>query len=153
MDMTHACRLKIFAVILAAPLVVAAIWGGGTAALARHMARPAPKSESLLVPSQLEKGRWTLTARNSASPVRRLCLGDSQQLVQVEHGHKACAQYIIENTPNVLTVHYSCEGAGNGRTTIRRETNRLVQIDTQGVHKGRLFDDHYEARRTGACTR
>lgn len=129
----------------------AAAWiGAGT--MAGGAAVVFAKAPSLLMPSQLEKGRWTLTG-GTAAPVRRICLGDPQQFVQLEHGHKACAQYIIENTPSVVTVHYSCEGAGYGRTTIRRETNRLVQIETQGVHKGRLFDDRYEARRVGHCAR
>lgn len=138
-------RLQIFGMAGLALAMVAMMAVGNVAALA--------KSPTLLVPSQLEKGRWTLIGRGAAQADRRICLGDPQQLVQVEHGPKACTQYIIENTPRLLTVHYSCDGAGYGRTTIRRETNRLAQVETQGVHKGRLFDDRYEARRVGSCAR
>ena len=38
-----------------------------------------------------------------------------------------------------MTVNYSCPGAGRGRTTIRFETPRLVQIDSQGLDHGAPF--------------
>lgn len=107
----------------------------------------------LTLPAQLEKGRWTISDREGHAAPRRMCFGDPKQLIQIEHGPRACRHYVIENTPKSLVVQYSCEGTGYGRTTIRRETNRLVQVDTQGVHNGHVFDHKYEARRTGACGR
>lgn len=108
---------------------------------------------SLLLTAKLEKGGWTVVDRDGGSAARRLCFGDAAQLIQIEHGPVPCRYYVIENKPQSLVVHYSCEGAGYGRTTIRRETNRLVQVDTQGVHRGRIFEHKYEARRTGSCGR
>jgi hypothetical protein len=49
-------------------------------------------------------------------------------------------------------VQYTCRGRGYGRTHIRRETSRLVQIDTQGIADGRPFAFAAEARRVGDCT-
>jgi hypothetical protein len=51
-----------------------------------------------------------------------------------------------------VTVHYTCPGSGHGRTTIRKETNRLVQIDTQGIASGSPFSRTFEARRGGSCS-
>src|SRR3546814_2145741 len=72
-------------------------------------------------------------------------------MIQVYHPGATCSRYVIEDTPNSVTVHYTCPGAGHGRTTIRSETNRLVQIDTQGIAEGRPFSQAIEARRTGGC--
>ena len=50
-----------------------------------------------------------------------------------------------------VTVQYTCPGRGFGRTHIRRETRRLVQIDTQGVAEGLPFSASIEGRRVGDC--
>ena len=51
-------------------------------------------------------------------------------------------------------MHYTCPGAGHGRTSIRSETNRLVQIDTQGIADGKPFSQAIEATpRWGVLTR
>jgi hypothetical protein len=48
-------------------------------------------------------------------------------------------------------VSYQCIGAGKGRTDIRVETPRLVQIDAQGIADGAPFALSLEGRRTGDC--
>jgi hypothetical protein len=48
-------------------------------------------------------------------------------------------------------VTYDCAQAGQGRTALRVETARLVQIDSQGVSGGTPFAMTLEARRVGAC--
>ena len=50
-----------------------------------------------------------------------------------------------------MTVNYTCPGIGRGRTTIRVETPRLVQIDSQGLDRGAPFALRAEARRIGPC--
>ena len=42
-------------------------------------------------------------------------------------------------------------GDGYGRTHIRKETNALVQIDSQGIAGGKPFQFTAEARQTGRC--
>jgi hypothetical protein len=42
-------------------------------------------------------------------------------------------------------------GQGYGRTQIRRETDGLVQIDSQGIVNGLPFAFSAEGRRTGDC--
>jgi hypothetical protein len=51
-----------------------------------------------------------------------------------------------------VVVQYTCRGKGYGRTHIRRETGRLVQIDSQGIAGGLPFEFSAEARRVGDCS-
>ncbi len=99
----------------------------------------------------LEHGQWQLRDADDPAASRGICLSDGRQLIQLRHDRIQCSRYIIEDTPQAVTVHYTCPGAGHGRTTIRRETNRLVQVDTQGIANGAPFSLAFEARRTGTC--
>lgn len=125
-------------------------WILAASGLAAATAVPA-QAPSLAMLDQLEKGRWQLTERGEPTAVQSLCLGDARRLIQIQHPRAGCSRYIIEDTPTSVTVHYTCPGAGHGRTTIRNETNRLVQIDTQGIADGKPFSQAIEARRTGGC--
>lgn len=101
--------------------------------------------------AKLQRGQWTVTP-DDGGPVRRICLGDSMQFVQLRHGSSpTCSRFVVEDEPGRVTVQYTCRRNGYGRTTIRRETETLVQIESQGVAGGRPFDFSAEARRTGAC--
>lgn len=113
----------------------------------------AAQSPGLAMLSTLERGQWQLRDRDDATaPARHLCLGDARQLLQLQHDRAQCSRYVIEDQPRSVTVHYTCPGAGHGRTTIRKETGRLVQIDTQGIVNGAPFSMAYEARRIGQCS-
>lgn len=120
-------------------------------ALAGASAVPA-EAPSLAMLDQLEKGGWQLRERGNQAVKQTMCFGDPRRMIQLFHPRANCSRYIIEDTPKSVTVHYTCPGAGHGRTTIRSETNRLVQIDTQGIADGKPFSQAYEARRSGACT-
>jgi hypothetical protein len=99
----------------------------------------------------LAPGQWQL--REAGGSVRSLCLGDASQLLQLRHGSAACKITVLDDSPARTTVHYSCAGAGFGRTTVTVETPRLVHVDTQGVAEGEPFVLDYEGRHTGACPR
>jgi hypothetical protein len=71
--------------------------------------------------------------------------------MQLQHGATACSRLVIGNEKASATVHYSCPGAGWGRTTLRVETPRLARIDTQGIANNAPFAFSAEARRIGAC--
>ena len=109
------------------------------------------QAPSLAMLDRLEKGRWDLTERGANKPLQTMCLGDARRMIQIFHPRGGCSRYVIEDTPTSVTVHYTCPGAGHGRTTIRSETNRLVQIDTQGIAEGKPFSQAIEARRVGTC--
>ncbi len=122
----------------------------GACALAGATTVPA-QAPSLAMLDGLEKGSWQLRERGSAAVLQTVCVGDARRMIQIQHPRANCSRYIIEDTPKSVTVHYTCPGAGHGRTTIRSETNRLVQIDTQGIADGKPFSQAIEARRAGPC--
>jgi hypothetical protein len=101
---------------------------------------------------QLQPGRWTLSSHDTDFETRAICIGDPKVLLQIRHPASSCNRFVVTNDPRRAVVSYSCSGAGNGLTTIRVETPRLAQIETQGVAGGAPFDLAIEARRTGDCT-
>ncbi len=134
--------MAIFSPILRCSLVVAAL-AGATAVPAQ--------APTLAMLDQLEKGSWQLRERGNDAVLQTVCVGDARRMIQIQHPRANCSRYIIEDTPKSVTVHYTCPGAGHGRTSIRSETNRLVQIDTQGIADGKPFSQAIEARRAGPC--
>ena len=109
------------------------------------------QAPSLAMLDRLEKGSWQLRERGKDAVLQTICVGDARRMIQVYHPRANCSRYVIEDTPASVTVRYTCPGAGHGRTSIRSETNRLVQIDTQGIADGKPFSQAIEARRTGGC--
>ena len=102
----------------------------------------------------LDHGLWQLRAvggGNSGAAIDRLCLGNPSQLTQIQHGDTACDRYVVRSTPTSLTVSYSCKGQGQGLTTIRKESARLIHIQSQGIRNNAPFSFSVEGRRAGAC--
>jgi len=112
----------------------------------------AADAPALTALSALEPGRWTLTSRDGDFTSRSICLGDPSVLLQIRQPVSACSRYVITNDKQVTTVHYTCPGSGHGRTTVRVETPRLAQVETQGVIGSEPFDISIEARRAGTCS-
>lgn len=83
--------------------------------------------------------------------MRSICLDSGRKLIQLRHPDLSCNSVIVEDAPNEVTVQYTCHGQGYGRTHVRRETNSLIQIDTQGIVDGRPFAFAAEGRRIGTC--
>jgi hypothetical protein len=110
----------------------------------------AQNPESYPALEMLQPGQWELREAGG-SAVRSICIGDPKLLLQVRHGSAACSRFVISNDPRSATVAYNCPGSGNGRTTVRAETSRLVQIETQGVADRSPFVLQYEGRRVGSC--
>lgn len=124
------------------------VFGGLAAALAVPAVGQKP---ALAMLDQLDKGRWELRIRDDGS-VQRLCLPDTRRLIQLRHPSATCERLVVNDDSSQVTVQYTCRGQGYGRTHIRRETNRLVQIDSQGIADGLPFSFVAEARRVGDCT-
>lgn len=142
---------------------VVAMLGGWLAARPAHAASgaasaplpapaPAPTLAAgapLMVNSAITPGSWRV--QSPGMPVRQLCLSDIQLLLQLQHSQSGCSRLSIVDKPDRATVHYSCPGAGWGRTSVVVTTPRLVLIDTQGIAGGEPFAYEAEARRTGDC--
>jgi hypothetical protein len=101
--------------------------------------------------TSLERGEWELKERGSAKVTQRLCIGDPGQLLQPHHPNLQCKRFVLRNSANNVAITYDCAQAGQGRTALRVETARLVQIDSQGVSDGAPFALLLEGRRIGAC--
>ena len=101
--------------------------------------------------TRIETGQWQLKEPGATATARSLCVSDPTVLLQLGHSGAQCSRFVIADTPDTATVHYTCPGAGHGRTTISMETPRLLHLQTQGIANGAPFDMEYEARRVGAC--
>jgi hypothetical protein len=101
---------------------------------------------------RLEPGRWEVR-RFAGNSLGTICLGDPTLLGQVQHRGARCDREVMSSSSNgrLVTVQYSCRGTGSGRTSLRVETPRLVQIDSQGLDRGTPFAIRAEARRVGPC--
>ncbi len=110
----------------------------------------AAPSKSLTLIASLEPGEWQVRPKSGGEP-RLVCLGDSRTLIQPRHPKAVCSNFVISNEPRQAVIHYTCPGAGHGRTSLKLETPRLVQIESQGIAGKNPFQETYEARRTGNC--
>ena len=100
----------------------------------------------------LERGSWEMRYRNGDQPAERICLDSGRRFIQLKHPNVNCRRVIVDDNETQVTVQYTCPGRGYGRTSIRRETSRLVQIDSQGIVEGLPFSFAAEARRVGNCS-
>lgn len=106
---------------------------------------------SLAMLNTIEAGQWEVRTREPGAVPQRMCLSNGQGLIQLRHPGPACERFVVEGGPDEVVVQYTCRGRGYGRTHIRRETGRLVQIDSRGIANGLPFEFSAEARRTGNC--
>lgn len=106
---------------------------------------------SLAMLDQLAPGQWEVRYRETGVPSQRICLSSGHGLIQLRHPGTACERFVVEDGPGHVVVQYTCKGRGYGRTQIRRESGRLVQIDSRGIAGGLPFEFTAEARRVGDC--
>lgn len=100
----------------------------------------------------LQTGRWNLNEIGVDDPGRNLCVTSPEQFIQIYHPGIACTRYVIADAPDRVTIHYTCQAKGYGRTTVSVESAQLIKLDTQGIGPdGQPFDKSFEGRRTGAC--
>ena len=99
----------------------------------------------------LAAGQWVLNDHGHTAD-RILCITDWRRVLQLHNGAAACTHFTLDDTPSMVRVHYTCGSAGSGETIVRRESSRLVQLDTQGIDAGTPFSDSYEARFSGPCS-
>jgi hypothetical protein len=123
----------------------------GALALAFGATLPvAAQGDRLAMLGNLAKGEWTIKPRDGSGELK-ICLRTGEELIQLRHEALDCNRFVVEDQPSEVTVQYTCPGDGYGMTSIRRETNALVQIDSQGIASGLPFEFSAEARLTGAC--
>lgn len=126
-------------------LSAAALLGGAASA-------GQPANADLPALRGIERGAWELRERGANGAVSKVCIANPGMLIQVRHVSATCSRFVIDNKPNAATVHYTCPGAGHGRTTIRVENSKLVQIQSQGIADNAPFAINAEARHIGPCS-
>lgn len=134
-----------------AGLALRRITGIGLAALVMVSAPAAGQRQSLVMLDRIQPGQWELIARDGSRERERVCLRDGRRLIQWRHPASTCERLIVDDSPTEVTVQYTCRGQGFGRTSIRMETNRLFQMQTQGIASGLPFDFAAEGRYIGPC--
>lgn len=118
----------------------------GVGLLAAPAGAQAPELRML---DSLTKGNWSLRIRDGGT--KSVCLRDGRELLQLQHTERGCKRVVLSDGAGAVTVQYTCPGNGYGRTTVRRESERLVQIQTQGIQDGKPFSYSAEARHAGRC--
>jgi len=122
----------------------------GTGAVLGLAAPVLAQGDGLAMLGSLAKGEWTIRQRGGA-PDRKICVKSGAELIQLMHRESGCSQFVVEDGAARVTVQYTCPGNGYGRTSIRRETPALVQLESQGIEGKMPFQLTAEARRTGTC--
>lgn len=136
-------RAKKGALLLKSVLVVGAVLLASALPLAAQ-------SSNLAMLDSLLKGQWTIKYRDGSGE-RKICIKTGQEFIQLQHNQMNCDRVVVKDEVMQVTVQYTCRGAGYGRTSIRRETGALVQIQSKGISSGAPFEFAAEARRTGSC--
>ncbi len=130
--------------LVAAAITLAALLGPAAAPVI------AAQGPGLAMLGRLTKGEWTIKHRDG-TPDRKICVRSGQELIQLRHTDRGCSQFIIEDADAKVAVQYTCPNNGFGRTSIRKETPGLVQLESQGIEGGLPFQFSAEARQTGSC--
>lgn len=98
----------------------------------------------------LAKGAWNLQIRDEGSQ-QRICVRDGREFIQLRHKQPGCSRFVVQDGADEVIVQYTCRGNGYGRTSIRKESNALVQVSSQGIIDGAPFSITGEARHAGSC--
>jgi hypothetical protein len=106
---------------------------------------------ALALLDRIQPGLWEIRERNNPGGTRQVCVNHGRKLVQLRHMGETCKSFVVEDTAAAVTVQYTCESTGYGRTRIRFENGALVQLETQGIANGLPFDFSAEVRRVGNC--
>jgi hypothetical protein len=138
--------MKSLAISVKVPRRLSVLAGLGMVLIALPLAAATPELAML---GGLSKGKWELRVRGEGT--RSICVRNGPELVQIKHSDSGCSRFVVTDTPTDVTVQYTCRGNGYGRTHIRKESTKLVQIDSTGIHNGSPFDISAEARHVGAC--
>jgi hypothetical protein len=146
--------MRIAKALRCTPLLLVPLLASPAAALPASTSVPAATptlapASSLHALDMLEPGLWQL--RVKGEPARNICVSDRFAFIQIRHGGASCSRLVVANEPTRATVHYSCPGAGWGRTTVHAITPHTATIDTQGIAQNAPFAFFSEAHRTGDC--
>ncbi len=122
----------------------------GAALLGAGFVVPAISQEAGNFLENVKKGEWTVRFRDG-SGARKLCLRSGTELTQLRQKNSGCERLIVDEDADSVTVHHACKNRGYSRTSVRKETRNLLQIESQGFFDQQPFQYSAEARWTGPC--
>jgi hypothetical protein len=128
--------------------IAALVFSAGIASPGLTEPAQAPTLQAL---ATLQPGQWDLKPRAGMTGIKSMCLSDMKALLQVRHAGASCNRFVIANDSRQTIVQYTCPKNGHGRTLVKVETPRLVQIESQGIADNEPFAIVLEGRRVGAC--
>lgn len=120
------------------------------ALLALVSAAASDQSNRSTILASLGPGEWTIRYRDGSND-NKICLKSGEKLVMLRHSGSNCSHLVLKEEKGTVTFQYNCSAGGYGRTTIRKESRELVQIESQGIARGQPFQFAAEARLTGKC--
>ena len=100
--------------------------------------------------SQIQPGLWEFSGPRNA-PVRRVCVGETPLLGQIEHQAPRCTRSVVRNDSALAVIDYDCPGAGFGHSEVTVLTPRSIRVQTQGISAGAPFNYSVQGRRVGSC--
>jgi len=131
-------------------IIIGSVFLGAASMLAIPAEAPA-LYQSFPAVDGLERGKWSFKPRGSTQSAISMCVGDPRILFQYKHPSLSCTQTPISNSAKTVVIGYVCSGNDQGNTTITKESNGLIQLQSQGVVNGQIFSVSLEGRYAGAC--
>lgn len=101
--------------------------------------------------AQTQGGMWEISGVPGSKAPARQCVADPTALAQFEHRGRFCTRIVISDNPPSTVIHYTCPGAGFGRSKMTLITPRSIRIETQGISDSLPFNYVIQARRVGDC--
>ncbi len=126
---------------IAAGLLIASVAAG---------AQPA-HAPTLRAMQGVAPGRWLFRMVGDVRPPRENCVVDPAVFLRMRLRAAECSRFVIDDSVDSLTVHYTCPGTGHVRTVLRADTPRSLRIDSEGMVNGMPFSDAMTVRRVGEC--
>lgn len=124
--------------------------GWAVAAMAAGLLGGVAAAQAPAVLGAIKPGEWQVREAGPGGELRRLCVIQPAELLQIRHGPGACTRTVLATSPRAATVSYACP-SGTGRTTLTLTGAGEVHIQTQGLVGGQPFDTEYDARLVGRC--
>lgn len=96
------------------------------------------------------QGEWELSEIDGPGHMS-VCVADPGTLLQLRQGKAACSRLVLDSSRSRMTVHYTCSGAGHGRSVLTVRSAHSIKLETQGVTRGAPFAADYDGKLIGPC--
>lgn len=95
-------------------------------------------------------GKWELSEIDGPGRMS-VCVADPGALLQLRQSNAACTRQVLGSDRSSVTVHYTCAGAGHGRSILTVRSAHSIKLETQGISRGTPFAADYDGKLVGPC--